>query len=170
MTSDRQQIVPVASMDNGKANQILGQSLAGQGIGMMLREEDGQLFIRRDGVLSAMRNAASWVAEQLAGFCGVFPNRDLIRLLDHGEATAPEQLEAAMLLRLMNPPPPEFKGLQITIRVQEGGQTHTHTQGFNTTGNLTQGLLDTALSSLKAEVDGFRHCPFHQSKDPGHDL
>lgn len=159
-----QEIVPIASMDNAKANQILGQSIAGRGIEMMIREDDGNLFIRRDGVLSAMRNAASWVAEQLAGFCGVFPNRELIRLLDHGEASAAEQLEAAMLLRLMNPPPPEFKGLQITIRVPEDGQVGTHTQGFNTTGNLTEALLETALKALTAEVEDFRRCPFHNRK------
>lgn len=148
-------------MDDHRAHIILGQSVAGSKTGMCRFEDDGTVFIRRDGVLRAMRNAASYAAEEAAGFCGVFPGRGLIRRLDMGDASAPEQLEAAMRLRLMNAPGPTFKGLRITIEVPTQGNVQLHVQGFNMLGTETQRLLEAALESLTAEIGDFCRCPHH---------
>jgi hypothetical protein len=153
------EVAPI--MDDHRAHVVLSQSVAGQGTEACRFEGDGTIFIRKDFVLKAMRNAASYAAEQIAGFFGVFPARDLIRRLDLGEATPPEQLEAAIRLRLMNAPGPEFRGIRITIEAQLNGSVGLHTQGFNMLGTETERLLDAAAKSLAAEIDDFRHCPFH---------
>jgi hypothetical protein len=150
-----------ALMDDHRAHIILGQSVAGTSDMCRFEDDSRTVFIRRDGVLKAMRNAASYAAEQLAGFCGVVPSRELLRSLDHGAATAPEQLEAAARLRLMNAPAAMFSGLRITIEAPTIGNVSLHVQGFNMLGTQTQRLLDAALSSLTAEIDDFRHCPHH---------
>lgn len=152
-----------AVMAERDAVKILVQS-APHEAGTVLVQGDG-IYVRRDRVVSALQNTAAWVAEGLAGFQGVYPSRGLIRALDAGRATKAEQLMAALSLRLMNQPEPEFSGLRITIEAGVDGQVHLHTQGFNMWGSDTQRVLDAALDSLRREIADFKRCPFHTHKE-----
>lgn len=152
-------------MDEAKALQIISQTLAGSATELCRFEGGGVIFIRRDGVVRAMRNAASWVAEEMAGFGGIQPGRELLRSLDLGEASAPEQLEAAARLRLLGDPGAAFSGLRITLEVPVRGDTALHVQAFRMMGWDTERLLDAALSSLEAEIADFKGCPFHKPKE-----
>lgn len=93
-------------MSADRASQLLSQAVAGCGADHIHvewgRPNEGpkRIFISREKVIEAMRDAAVFAADQV-----VMPGTelharwDLLRALTQGEATKQEQLEAAVLIR-----------------------------------------------------------------------